>query len=81
MHSTQLKDSRLAAYGLSIAGEKAVPILEKALESDQDHTIAHAVFALGELRQLASSAIPKLDELNRSPIIICSPHSLSMQLA
>ncbi|MBS4179393.1 HEAT repeat domain-containing protein [Lederbergia citrea] len=67
LYSEQLKDSRLAAYGLSIAGEKAVPILEKALESNQAYTIAHAGFALGELRQLASSAIPKLTRLVNHP--------------
>lgn len=67
LYSTQLKNSRLAAYGLSIAGEKALPILEKALDSAQDHTIAHGVFALGELRQLAASTIPRLVELTDHP--------------
>lgn len=71
LYDTQLKNSRLAAYGLSVAGEKAIPILEKALDSEQDHTVAHAIFALGELRQLASSTVPKLVKLvgHSSPYI------------
>lgn len=63
LHAVSLKDSRLAAYGLSVAGEKAVPVLEKALNSEQEHTVAHAVFALGELSRLSSSAVPKLNKL------------------
>lgn len=63
LYAARLKDSRLAAYALSVAGKKAIPHLESALESKQDHTVANAVFALGELRQHASSTIPKLNEL------------------
>lgn len=59
--------SRLAAYGLSVAGEKAVPILEEALASERDAVVTHAVFALGELRQLASSVVPKLAGLINHP--------------
>ncbi|WP_318615740.1 HEAT repeat domain-containing protein [Sporosarcina sp. YIM B06819] len=67
LYATQLKDSRLAAYGLSIAGEKAVPILEQALESEQESTVAHAVFALGELRHISWSVVGKLNELLSHP--------------
>ncbi|MCJ8007433.1 HEAT repeat domain-containing protein [Lederbergia wuyishanensis] len=67
LHSDEPKISRLAAYGLSVAGEKAVPALLEALESDQVQVIAYAAFALGELRGLASSAMPQLNELVDHP--------------
>ncbi|NHN33601.1 HEAT repeat domain-containing protein [Paenibacillus agricola] len=55
-----VKVSRTAAYGLSAAGSGAVAGLEAALSEDRVETVVHAVFALGELRQLAASVIPKL---------------------
>ncbi|MCZ8511844.1 HEAT repeat domain-containing protein [Paenibacillus filicis] len=58
-----VKVSRLAAYGLSAAGAEAVPMLEAALSEKRPETVVHAVFALGELRHLASSVLPKLTAL------------------
>ncbi|MCQ6562055.1 HEAT repeat domain-containing protein [Paenibacillus mendelii] len=55
--------SRLAAYGLSISGEAAVPGLIAALNDARPETVVHAVFALGELRDLAASAVPALNGL------------------
>jgi len=55
--------SRAAAYGLSAAGTDAVPGLIGALDAPQPETIVHAAFALGELRELAAAAVPKLDAL------------------
>ncbi|MCE5169961.1 HEAT repeat domain-containing protein [Paenibacillus profundus] len=52
--------SRIAAYGLSAAGADAVPGLIAALSDKRKETIVHAVFALGELRQLASQSIPTM---------------------
>ncbi|MFD1675896.1 HEAT repeat domain-containing protein, partial [Alicyclobacillus fodiniaquatilis] len=52
--------SRLAAYGLSVSGADAVAGLTQALDSGREETVCHAVFALGELRELAQSAVPKL---------------------
>lgn len=55
--------SRAAAYGLSAAGAEAVPGLIAALDSPSPHTVMHAVFALGELRELASAAVPAIIRL------------------
>ncbi|MFD0697477.1 HEAT repeat domain-containing protein [Paenibacillus sp. GCM10027628] len=55
--------SRMAAYGLSIAGQEAVSGLTDALDSDRIETVVHAVFALGELRGIASGAVSKLTGL------------------
>ncbi|MDF2962619.1 MAG: phytanoyl-CoA dioxygenase [Paenibacillus sp.] len=55
-----VKISRTSAYGLSVAGAGAVAGLEAALGEDRVETVVHAVFALGELRHLAVSAVPKL---------------------
>jgi hypothetical protein len=52
--------SRTAAYGLSVAGSDAAPGLAKALASEDVDIVARAVFALGELRGLASEAVPAL---------------------
>jgi hypothetical protein len=55
--------SRSAAYGLSVSGTKAIEGLVAALDSSREETIIHAIFALGENRVLASSAVPDLCEL------------------
>ncbi|MCR8630488.1 HEAT repeat domain-containing protein [Paenibacillus radicis (ex Xue et al. 2023)] len=58
-----LKVSRTSAYGLAAAGSGAVAGLEASLGAERVETVVHAVFALGELRHLAASAIPQLLEL------------------
>ncbi|NOU94289.1 phytanoyl-CoA dioxygenase [Paenibacillus sp. LMG 31456] len=58
-----VKVSRTSAYGLAAAGSGAVAGLEAALAEDRVETVVHAVFALGELRHFATSAVPKLLEL------------------
>ena len=58
--------SRLAAYGLSAAGDEGVPALQEALNDSSDEVVVHAAFALGELRGLATSAVPQLAALLRS---------------
>lgn len=63
LHHEHIHISRLAAYGLSAAGKEALPGLQAALQSERVETIVHAVFALGELRHLAESAIPSLYQL------------------
>ncbi|ULL15227.1 phytanoyl-CoA dioxygenase [Paenibacillus sp. H1-7] len=60
LHHENVKVSRKAAYGLSIAGAEAVAGLEQALGDQRTETVVHAVFALGELSHLAQSAVPKL---------------------
>lgn len=52
--------SRIAAYGLSVAGSDAVAGLSTALVSEDAEIVARAVFALGELRELANEAVPAL---------------------
>ncbi|WP_235941298.1 HEAT repeat domain-containing protein [Paenibacillus puerhi] len=59
--------SRLAAYGLSVSGKEAVPGLTAALDEAREATVVHAAFALGELRQLAALAVPKLIGLLEGP--------------
>ncbi|WP_314588509.1 HEAT repeat domain-containing protein [Paenibacillus terrigena] len=49
-----------AAYGLSVAGAGAVEGLTEALDSEREETVTRAVFALGELRELASDSVPLL---------------------
>ncbi|WP_282936513.1 HEAT repeat domain-containing protein [Paenibacillus sp. RC67] len=63
LHNENAKVSRTSAYGLSAAGAGAVAGLEAALTDERVETVVHAVFALGELRHLASFSIPKLLEL------------------
>ncbi|GAA4859920.1 hypothetical protein GCM10023310_43950 [Paenibacillus vulneris] len=60
LHHSSVKVSRTAAYGLSAAGAGAVAGLEAALSAERTETVVHAAFALGELRGLASSSVPKL---------------------
>ncbi|MDB5084804.1 MAG: phytanoyl-CoA dioxygenase [Bacilli bacterium] len=55
--------SRTAAYGLSASGKQAVSGLIQSLGSKRAETVAHAVFALGELRQSAAEAVPALISL------------------
>jgi len=55
--------SRLAAYGLSAAGAGSVAGLQAALDSSDAATVCHAAFALGELRELAGAAVPRLAAL------------------
>ncbi|OME81447.1 phytanoyl-CoA dioxygenase [Paenibacillus sp. FSL A5-0031] len=63
LHHERLDVSRTSTYGLSIAGSDAVSGLIDALDSDRSETVQHAIFALGELRSYAESALPKLVEL------------------
>jgi hypothetical protein len=58
---------RLAAYGLSISGEAAISGLIRALDEPRIETIKNAVFTLGELRELAKQAVPKLVTLLNHP--------------
>ncbi|CAN7470820.1 HEAT repeat domain-containing protein [Paenibacillus sp. LjRoot56] len=75
LHSENKNVSRLAAYGLSVAGSDAVSGLVAALatveneaaEANTEEIIANAVFALGELRGLASEAVPALVNLMQHP--------------
>lgn len=60
LHNDNIKVSRTSAYGLSAAGAGAVAGLEAALDDARVETVVHAVFALGELRTLASSSTAKL---------------------
>lgn len=59
--------SRIAAYGLSVAGRDAVEGLTALLHSDREETVMHAVFALGELGQLASRSVGELSALLEHP--------------
>ncbi|MDQ8738298.1 HEAT repeat domain-containing protein [Paenibacillus sp. LHD-38] len=59
--------SRISAYGLSAAGIDAVEELTSALTDDREETVFHAVFALGELRHLAASALEALSCLLSHP--------------
>ncbi|GGF92758.1 HEAT repeat domain-containing protein [Paenibacillus abyssi] len=63
LHSENKAVSRVAAYGLSVSGADAVAGLAAALDSEREKTVVHAVFALGELRQLAAVAVPRLVQL------------------
>jgi hypothetical protein len=63
-----VKVSKLAAYGLSVSEpEAAVTGLVLALAAEREETVVHALFALGELRGLASSAVPAVAALLDSP--------------
>lgn len=57
--------SKLAAYGLSVAGEGAVPELTEALDNAKPEVVNRAAFALGELGGLSAAAVPKLAKLLR----------------
>jgi HEAT repeat protein len=57
------KVSRISAYGLSVAGEAAVEGLIQTLNSGTPEILVRAIFALGELRDLAAAAVTKLNEL------------------
>jgi hypothetical protein len=63
LRNDNVRKSRLAAYGLSIVGEGAVKGLVEALDEPGAESVAHAVFALGELRELSSCAVPRLVKL------------------
>ena len=55
--------SRVAAYGLSVAGASAVEGLMQVLDDARSEVVTHAVFALGELGHYAKGATPKLCQL------------------
>ncbi|WP_231571445.1 HEAT repeat domain-containing protein [Gordoniibacillus kamchatkensis] len=59
--------SRVSAYGLSAAGKEAVQGLIDALSDERAETAVHAAFALGEQRQLAAEATPRLAALLDHP--------------
>jgi HEAT repeat protein len=63
LYSPFKQASRTAGYGLSVAGVKAVQPLTGILNNDNKTAVAKAVFALGELRELAEEAVPALAEL------------------
>jgi hypothetical protein len=63
LHEGEQTVSLAAAYGLSAAGAAAVSGLIDALGSERSDTVSHAIFALGELRHLASEAVPELIRL------------------
>jgi hypothetical protein len=67
LHHESVDVSRVSAYGLSAAGPDAVDGLIAALDQDREETIYHAAFALGELRQFADSALPRLARLLSHP--------------
>lgn len=60
LHHQRTDVSRISAYGLSAVGEAAVAGLSAALKDTREETVQHAVFALGELRQLAQGTTPEL---------------------
>jgi len=71
LHHENSRISRTAAYGLSVCGVDVIPGLLAALESEREETINHAVFALGELRHLASEAVTRLAQmLPHSSVVI-----------
>jgi HEAT repeat protein len=55
--------SRLAAYGLSASGSGAEAGLAGALDDAREETVAHAAFALGELRDYTADTARKLHAL------------------
>jgi hypothetical protein len=63
LQQTNILASRSSAYGLSVVGPGAIAGLIAALDSIHEKTIIHAVFALSENRELATSAIPSLFKL------------------
>ncbi|WP_020618366.1 HEAT repeat domain-containing protein [Paenibacillus daejeonensis] len=63
LHHERVAVSRSCAYGLSVAGVRAVPGLTAALGSEREETLIHALFALGELRGLATEAVPQIVNL------------------
>ncbi|WP_424767066.1 HEAT repeat domain-containing protein [Paenibacillus sp. sgz302251] len=67
LHHELADTSRVSAYGLSAAGADALDGLMKALGAAREETVLHAVFALGELRHHAESALPRLLELLSHP--------------
>jgi HEAT repeat protein len=67
LHHDDVNVSRAAAYGLAVSGAPAVDGLIAALSSDRFETVMHAAFALGELRDRAGKAAPKLVELVSHP--------------
>ncbi|BBH19537.1 hypothetical protein Back11_08820 [Paenibacillus baekrokdamisoli] len=67
LHHDKVSVSRLAAYGLSVAGASVIPDLIAALDDSREETVNHAAFALGELRDLAQAAVPKLNALLDQP--------------
>lgn len=76
-----VKVSRTAAYGLSVAGAGAVAGLQAALAEERVETVVHAVFALGELRQLASSTVSELSGLLDASIDVRIRHAVAEALA
>jgi HEAT repeat protein len=67
LHHENTSVSRRASYGLSISGRDAVDGLITALADRRPETVCHAVFALGELRDLAVIAMPQLLSLLEHP--------------
>jgi hypothetical protein len=67
LHHQSVDVSRVSAYGLSAAGAEAVEGLIAALDHDREETVYHAIFALGELGQLAEAALPSLTSLLSHP--------------
>jgi hypothetical protein len=63
LHHDNVRVSRMAAYGLSVSGQRAIAGLIQALDDERDETVNNAVFALGELRGLAAAAVPKIVHL------------------
>jgi HEAT repeat protein len=63
LHHDNVRVSRMAAYGLSVSGQRAISGLILALDDERDETVNNAVFALGELRGLAATAVPKIVHL------------------
>jgi HEAT repeat protein len=86
LHHENVKVSRIAAYGCAVAGSEAVAGLTEALRSERAETVAHAAFALGELRHLASGAAAALHDLmaHESPKVrftVCEALSMIAQPA
>jgi HEAT repeat protein len=69
MQHGEPKVSRLAAYGLSVAGAAPIAGLIAALGSEREDTVFHAAFALGEQKDAATSAdaVRELAELLTHP--------------
>ncbi|NOU89142.1 phytanoyl-CoA dioxygenase [Paenibacillus sp. LMG 31460] len=67
LNSENKQVSRISAYGLSVSGSEAVKGLIAALNHENIEIVTHAIFALGELRDLAAEAVPTFIKLLEHP--------------
>lgn len=73
VHSLRYSVTRVCAHGLAAAGTPAIPALLQALDETYENNDVRGqiVYALGEMREYAASAVPRLIELLRegSPFV------------